>query len=236
MNDLNQDLFKYFQQISEDEPVLILEPQVFPNNQDTNNPLIVELRELERTTTNCTLCELSESRRNVVFGAGDPQARMLLIGEAPGVEEDKQGLPFVGRAGQLLNRILNAMGYNREEVYIANILKCRPPENRDPLPHEVEACLPYLKRQIQLIQPDVIVSLGKVSATNLMGLPQSTAVKSLRGRIFSFEGKPLVVTYHPAALLRSQSYKRPTWEDMQVVMKLLSGEIDWQPEDEPTFF
>ncbi len=179
---------------------------------------------------NCTLCRLHSTRQKVVFGVGDPDADLMFIGEGPGAEEDRQGEPFVGRAGQLLDKILRAMNLRRSEVYIGNIIKCRPPGNRNPHPDEALACLPYLKQQIELIEPKVIVALGLVAAVYLLGLSPNVSVKSLRSRVYDYKGRPVVVTYHPAALLRSPAYKAPTWEDMQMVLKLLSGEIAHQSE------
>jgi len=142
----------------------------------------------------------------------------MLVGEAPGADEDAQGEPFVGRAGQLLNKILEAIQFKREAVYICNILKCRPPNNRKPQVDEVELCIPYLRKQIQLIQPKVILCLGLTAAENLLGTTES--LTRLRGRVMKYEGIPLMVTYHPAALLRNPNWKRPAWEDVQAVRKL----------------
>ena len=192
-----------------------------------------ELEALETTALSCALCPLHETRHKVVFGVGDHGARLMFVGEAPGADEDAQGEPFVGRAGQLLNKILAAMKLQRSEVYIANVLKCRPPGNRSPQPLETATCMPYLRRQIELIKPAVVVALGAVAAVHLLKLAPDVAVKSLRGRIFNLDGRPLVVTYHPAALLRNPSYKTPTWEDMQTVLKLLSGELSWTPDSKP---
>jgi DNA polymerase len=211
----------------------ILTPEPALTTEDSDDR-VIELMELDRKASGCTLCPLSETRHKVVFGVGNPKARLMFVGEAPGADEDRQGEPFVGRAGQLLDKILAAMKLNRKEVYIANVLKCRPPGNRNPQPHEAVACLPYLKRQIDLIAPDVIVALGHVAATHLMEIRATSTVKDARGRIFDLNGKPLIVTYHPAALLRNPALKAPTWEDMQKVMKLLSGEITWQPSPVPT--
>ncbi|HTQ80208.1 MAG TPA: uracil-DNA glycosylase, partial [Thermoanaerobaculia bacterium] len=145
----------------------------------------------------------------------DPRASLMLIGEGPGAEEDRQGLPFVGAAGELLTRILQAIELRRDQVYIANIVKCRPPGNRDPQPDEVAACRSYLEAQIDLVAPRVLVALGRVAAQTLLG--NETPIGRLRGRWHEVRGIPLMVTYHPAALLRNQEYKRPTWEDMQQV-------------------
>ena len=144
----------------------------------------------------------------------------MFIGEAPGADEDAQGEPFVGRAGQLLNKILEAIAMRREDVYIANILKCRPPNNRTPQPDEVEQCIPYLRKQIELIRPVLIVCLGLTAVQNLLGTTESLG--RLRGRVLTFEGIPMMVTYHPAALLRNPNWKRPAWEDFQAVQKFLA--------------
>jgi DNA polymerase len=180
------------------------------------------LNALNREVADCDLCPLGKSRTNLVFGAGDPSADLLFIGEAPGRDEDLQGFPFVGRAGQLLNRILTAMGLTREEVYIANILKCRPPGNREPMPTEVAHCLPILRKQVEIIKPKIICALGRVAAQNLLGT--KSALGALRGGTHDYNGVPVIVTYHPAAILRNPAYKRPTWDDMQVVMRFLGLE------------
>ena len=176
------------------------------------------LEEMYNDVKECQKCQLGSLRINFVFGVGNPNSKMVLVGEAPGREEDLQGEPFVGRAGQLLNRILNAIGLKREEVYIANILKCRPPGNRDPLESEVELCLPYLNEQILIIKPKIVLSLGRFAANCLLKTKMN--MKDLRGKIFSYRGTKMLVTYHPAALLRNPQLKRPTWEDVQFVKKL----------------
>ncbi len=163
----------------------------------------------------CTACKLSQGRKNVVFGSGNPDAELMLIGEGPGAQEDRQGLPFVGPAGELLTKILRAIDIDRTQVYIANVVKCRPPSNRDPEPGEIAACRGFLERQIELVQPRVIVALGRVAAQALLGT--SEALGRLRDRWHEVRGVPARATYHPAALLRYSHYKRPTWEDMQVV-------------------
>ena len=163
----------------------------------------------------CTRCRLAGGRQTVVFGAGNPDADLMFVGEAPGAEEDRQGLPFVGRAGELLNRIIQAIELRREDVYIANILKCRPPGNRDPLPDEAASCLPYLEQQIALVRPRVLVALGRIAAQVLLG--NDTPIGRMRGQWFRVLDVPTMVTYHPAALLRNPALKRPTWEDMQQV-------------------
>jgi len=175
------------------------------------------LGEVEQFVASARLIALDETRLNPVFGVGNPRAELMVIGEAPGADEDRQGEPFVGRAGQLLDKILEATGFSRAEVYIANILKSRPPRNRDPLPAEIAAHVPILYKQICLIQPRMLLSVGRISACTLTGTQASLA--SLRGRVHDFHGVPLVVTYHPAALLRNPEWKRPTWEDMQFLRR-----------------
>lgn len=168
----------------------------------------------------CRRCELCESRTQAVFGVGDRQARLMIVGEAPGAEEDRQGEPFVGRAGRLLNAMLRAVGLDRERVFIANILKCRPPRNRDPQPAEVAQCMPYLRRQIELISPALILCVGRIAAQNL--LATDTPIGRLRGSLHRLEtGVPVIVTYHPAYLLRSPGEKRKAWEDLKLVIGAL---------------
>jgi len=177
--------------------------------------------ELAERVAACRNCALCESRTNTVFGVGDQNASLLIIGEAPGAEEDKKAEPFVGRAGQLLTAMLKAIGFARDQVYIANVLKCRPPGNRDPHIDEVAACQPYLNRQIELIQPKLILSVGGVSAKNLLSTDQS--VGRLRGKVHEYvpTGTPLMVTYHPAYLLRRPEEKAKTWTDLQQVWRYL---------------
>jgi uracil-DNA glycosylase family 4 len=168
----------------------------------------------------CRRCELCESRTQAVFGVGDRRARLMIVGEAPGAEEDRQGEPFVGRAGRLLNAMLRAVGLDRERVFIANILKCRPPGNRDPQPAEVAQCMPYLRRQIELISPALILCVGRIAAQNL--LATDTPIGRLRGSLHRLEtGVPVIVTYHPAYLLRSPGEKRKAWEDLKLVIGTL---------------
>ena len=174
-----------------------------------------ELAALAGAVAACTRCRLAEGRHKTVFGIGNPNAHLMFIGEGPGADEDRQGLPFVGAAGELLTRIIQAIEMTREEVYIANVVKCRPPGNRDPQPDEVAACRGYLEKQIALIRPRVIVALGKVAAQTLLG--NDSPIGRMRGQWHSVQGIPTMVTYHPAALLRNAALKRPTWEDMQQV-------------------
>ena len=167
----------------------------------------------------CRLCGLCETRTQTVFGTGDPRARLMVIGEAPGAEEDRQGEPFVGRAGGLLNSMLRAAGFARGEVYIANTVKCRPPNNRDPSAEEAERCLPYLRRQIELVAPEVILCVGRIAAQRLLGREDTLA--RMRGRVHAFESVPVVVTYHPAYLLRSPGEKRKSWADLKLALGVL---------------
>jgi uracil-DNA glycosylase family 4 len=168
----------------------------------------------------CTRCRLHTGRHQIVFGVGNPNAELMFVGEAPGADEDMKGEPFVGRAGQLLTKIIEAMGLKREDVYIANVIKCRPPENRNPEPDEVETCEPFLFRQIDVIKPKVVVALGKFAAQGL--LRTLDPISRLRGRVFDYRGAKLIPTFHPAYLLRNPSSKREVWEDMKLVKTLLS--------------
>lgn len=177
--------------------------------------------ELRARVAGCTRCELANSRTNTVFGVGDPDADWLIIGEAPGAEEDRRGEPFVGRAGKLLDEMLRAIGQSRETVFIANILKCRPPNNRDPKPAEAESCRGYLQRQIDLVQPSIILAVGRIAAQNL--LASDAPVGRMRGRAHQLDNIPLVVTYHPAYLLRSPSQKQKAWSDLCLAARLAAG-------------
>jgi len=178
------------------------------------------LAAIEAELRACRLCALAETRKNVVFGAGNPDADIVFIGEAPGADEDRQGLPFVGRAGKLLTKMIAYMGLTREDVYIANILKCRPPGNRDPLPSEVACCIEYLYRQLDVIAPKVIVALGRVAAHTL--LETTAALKALRGKVHDYRGISLVVTYHPAYLLRNftETEKNKAKMDLDLALEI----------------
>jgi len=176
---------------------------------------------LAATVRGCRLCGLCETRTQTVFGVGNRAARLMVIGEAPGAEEDRQGEPFVGRAGQLLNSMLRAAGFGRGDVYICNVLKCRPPHNRDPSDEETARCLPYLRRQIELVAPEAILCVGRIAAQRLLGTEQP--VGRLRGRIHDLDGVPVVVTYHPAYLLRSPGEKRKSWDDLKLALKVLAN-------------
>jgi len=183
-----------------------------------------EWQKLINRIRDCRFCPLFQGRTQAVPGEGNCQARLMFVGEAPGRDEDRQGRPFVGRAGQLLTKIIEAMGFKRQDVYIANVVKCRPPENRTPRPDEVKACSPYLLRQIELINPRVIVALGKIAAEFLLQTDKS--ISDLRGHFGQFEGIPVMPTFHPAYLVRNEGnreIKRLVWEDMKKVMKLLES-------------
>jgi DNA polymerase len=176
------------------------------------------LADLNRMICTCTKCPLGYTRTNFVFGVGNPKAEIVIVGEAPGAEEDAQGEPFVGRAGQLLNKILEAIRFKREEVYICNILKCRPPNNRDPQPEEIDSCEPHLWKQLEILKPKMILCLGRIAAHVLM--KTNVSLGQLRGKVHEYHGIKLMVTYHPAALLRNPTWKRPCWEDVQMFRKL----------------
>ena len=178
--------------------------------------------ELAGAVSACELCGLSQTRNRTVFGAGDRQADILIVGEAPGADEDRQGEPFVGRAGQLLNAMLEAIGLQRQQVYITNILKCRPPRNRDPQASEMACCEPYLKRQIALLQPKVVLASGRIAAQSLLGTTQ--AIGRLRGQLHQYAdtGVPLIATYHPAYLLRSPAAKAKSWQDLKMLRAQLA--------------
>lgn len=175
-----------------------------------------KLAQLIRTTYCCDLCP---SRTNAVPGEGNPNARLVLVGEGPGATEDATGRPFVGAAGKLLEEILGAVDLGREDVFICNVVKCRPPQNRKPLPDEIAACIPYLHRQLAIIRPRVIVTLGGTAAEALLGVKRSLG--DLRGKVHRYDGIPLVATYHPAALLRNPNWKKPTWDDVRIARQLL---------------
>jgi DNA polymerase len=202
--------------------------------------MTAELTRLAAEAAECRQCGLCETRTRVVYGTGTARQPLMFIGEAPGFNEDQEGVPFVGRAGKLLTDIITAMGFDRAQIYIANVLKCRPPENRDPLPHETAACYPWLERQIELVKPRVICTVGSHSARLLTGRPKDT-IGTLRGKVHYYKGIPVVPTYHPAFLLRSPGYKRFTWEDVQLVRDLYlkndaprQSEVGGLPSGEPT--
>jgi uracil-DNA glycosylase family 4 len=206
-----------------EEPVL---PPTVPHFMPQESPLMPAaqrpeaLRLLREEIGECTRCPLAfQGRHKIVFGDGDPGARLMFVGEGPGADEDMQGLPFVGRAGQLLNNMIGAMGLAREQVYIANIVKCRPPQNRVPEPEEANTCTQFLFRQMQIVRPEMIVALGSTAATYLLGA--KSPLKALRGRIHEAHGSKLIVTYHPAYLLRDPNQKKEAWADLQIAMREL---------------
>lgn len=186
----------------------------------TNEPWVqsTSLTTLREQIHECTKCSLGLTRTKFVFGTGNEKSAVMFIGEAPGADEDAQGEPFVGRAGQLLTQIIEAVGFKRADVYICNILKCRPPNNRAPLPIESETCTPYLLKQIELVQPKFIITLGLTASQWLLQTKMSLG--ALRGKVHDYNGIKLIVTYHPAALLRNPAWKRPTWDDMKMFKKL----------------
>ncbi len=172
----------------------------------------------------CTRCKLhTQGRKQIVFGVGNPAADLMFVGEAPGADEDTQGIPFVGRAGQLLTKMIEAMGLGRDEVYIANVLKCRPPGNRNPEPDEIETCEPFLFRQLASVQPKVVIALGAFAARTL--LKTGDPISRLRGRVYDYRGAKLIPTFHPSFLLRSPGYKREAWEDLKKALVLLGREL-----------
>ena len=177
------------------------------------------LEEVAATIAGCRKCFLCQGRTRTVPGEGNAEARLMFVGEGPGQTEDETGRPFVGRAGELLTKMIEAIDLERDQVFIANVVKCRPPQNRKPLPDEIAACSPYLERQIGLIRPAVLVALGATAAEAMLGVKRS--LTDLRGRVHSYRGIPLVVTYHPAALLRNPNWKKPTWDDIRIARQLL---------------
>lgn len=195
---------------------------IAPPTEDlfTEDPLRrLDLSELAEQVHGCTLCRLSGSRTRAVPGEGPADARLVVVGEGPGAREDETGRPFVGRAGELLTDILKAIELPRERVFICNVVKCRPPQNRTPQQEEIDACVPYLYRQIEILAPAVILAMGGTAAQTLLGTRQSLG--SLRNKIHEFRGTPLIVTYHPAALLRNPHWKKPTWDDVRIARQLL---------------
>jgi len=185
----------------------------------TNDSLITLLK----TVKTCTKCNLHKTRTQIVFGAGDPKSRIVFVGEAPGFDEDKTGKPFVGAAGQLLTRIIHAMHLNRDMVYICNILKCRPPDNRRPEPDEMEQCFGYLETQLDIIKPDIICTLGSTASQALLNV--KTSITRMRGRFYDYKGIPVMPTFHPSYLLRNESKKKEVWQDMQLIMKKMQDSI-----------
>lgn len=182
----------------------------------------LDYEQLRHQALGCVRCPLAKTRTKVVFSDGNPAGRVMVVGEAPGAQEDKTGLAFVGPAGRLLDLLLASVDLGRDRTaYICNVIKCRPPGNRNPLPDEIEACTPYLRRQIELVTPEVILAVGTFSAQFLTGM--TDALGKLRGRVHSYEGVPVVVTYHPAALLRNPGWTRATWDDLQLLRQVMEG-------------
>jgi uracil-DNA glycosylase family 4 len=212
--DINNELAKDI--VKEDTKLYMATDNLFENLADYKT-----LDSLYENIHNCQKCPLGKTRNNFVFGTGNPNAGVMVVGEAPGAEEDKQGIPFVGRAGKLLTDILKAINFERDDVYIANILKCRPPNNRNPLPAEMQECMPYLFKQIELIKPKAIICMGLVAATSLLNVKSS--LTKLRGNVYEVQGIKTMVTYHPAALLRNPNWKRGCWEDVQKFRKLFDS-------------
>ncbi|TVP49490.1 MAG: uracil-DNA glycosylase [Gemmatimonadales bacterium] len=197
-------------------------PMASPTS-DNDLSLPGTLAEVEEVCAGCVRCGLSKTRTQTVFADGNPDARVMVVGEAPGASEDATGQPFVGAAGKLLDLLLRTVDLSRREsVYICNVIKCRPPDNRNPEKAEIESCAPYLRRQIELVRPEVILAVGTFSGQLLTG--RGDTLGRLRGQVFRYEGIPLVVTYHPAALLRNSGWTRPTWEDLQLLRRILDGE------------
>jgi uracil-DNA glycosylase family 4 len=194
---------------------IMVDSDLFDKLPKAQSPRYKNLEEFEKAINKCTKCPLHKGRNKFVFGIGDPNADVIFVGEGPGRDEDIKGEPFVGRAGQLLDKILAAINFKRSEVYIGNVVKCRPPGNRDPEPVEMETCLPYLMEQIRLIDPKIVCCLGRIAAQAL--LDTKLPLGKLRGYFHEWYGRKLIVTYHPAALLRFQQYKQDTWKDVQML-------------------
>lgn len=209
---------KYKIDLGEDELHFFSNPEFMEKEEPEGLKKARVLENYYSQMKDCQECPLAEERTNLVFGTGDPDADIMFIGEAPGAEEDFQGEPFVGRAGGLLDDILDSIDLNREEVYITNILKCRPPENRNPLPQEINQCMPYLEKQREIIKPELICTLGKVASQNI--LDKFAPLKELREKVYDHGDAKVIPTYHPSALLRNKKWKRPTWEDMKKLKRL----------------
>lgn len=229
LKSIQDKIVAYLTQTAEFEPVVILPAPSLNNHSSTRSGREESgeemreqvLREFAQQIAHCVRCPLSLNRTQVVFGVGNPWAQLMFVGEGPGADEDEQGEPFVGKAGQLLTQLISDLGMTRQEVYIANIVKCRPPGNREPTPEEAGTCLPFLLRQITIIQPKIIVALGKVAAVYLLRLNPSIAIKDIRGRLFSSYNATIIPTYHPAAVLRNPELKAQIWYDLQVALKYL---------------
>ena len=219
---LDEHLIRFFNQTKD-----IYGDEIFlnyndPSKDNSHSSFSSNITSFENQINKCHKCDLGYSRTNFVFGIGDPDASLMLVGEAPGEKEDIEGEPFVGRAGKLLDKILIAIGRSRnKDVFICNVLKCRPPNNRDPLSTEVKECEPYLKHQINLIKPKLIVALGRIAGKTLLGVDNS--LKSMRGDIHNYYDIPLIVTYHPAALLRNPNWKPQAWKDFKWIKSIIES-------------
>ena len=219
---LDEHLIRFFNQTKD-----VYGDEIFLNYNDSSknnshSSFSSNITSFENQINKCHKCDLGNSRTNFVFGIGDPDASLMLVGEAPGEKEDIEGEPFVGRAGKLLDKILIAIGRSRnKDVFICNVLKCRPPNNRDPLSTEVKECEPYLKHQINLIKPKLIVALGRIAGKTLLGVDNS--LKSMRGEIHNYYDIPLIVTYHPAALLRNPNWKPQVWKDFKWIKSIIES-------------
>jgi len=219
---LDEHLIRFFNQTKD-----VYGDEIFLNYNDSSkkkshSSFSSNITSFENQINKCHKCDLGNSRTNFVFGVGDPDASLMLVGEAPGEKEDIEGEPFVGRAGKLLDKILIAIGRSRnKDVFICNVLKCRPPNNRDPLSTEVKECEPYLKHQINLIKPKLIVALGRIAGKTLLGVDNS--LKSMRGEIHNYYDIPLIVTYHPAALLRNPNWKPQAWKDFKWIKSIIES-------------
>jgi len=224
-NDVKQ-ILKYFQTMGLKEipwsnhSSKILKQNIESKQKPKDSSNKEKLKNLQIQTENCKLCPLCKERQHIVFGEGKPDASLMFIGEGPGRDEDIQGLPFVGKAGQLLTKIINAMKLERRDVYIANIVKSRPPENRNPEPDEINACLPFLQKQIEIIQPKAIICLGKIAAHTILNT--ADPISRLRGTLREYNGIHVMPTFHPAYLLRNPEAKKEVWEDVQKIMRLLN--------------
>lgn len=205
-----------FSRLNADEALALARAPTDAPTGEASPALSGDYEEVRRTALGCELCRLAEGRTQVVFSDGNPRGRLVVIGEAPGAHEDRTGLPFVGRAGKLLDLLLASIDLSRKDsVYICNVLKCRPPGNRNPMPDEIEACTPYLERQIELVAPEVILAVGGFAAQFITG--RQVALGKLRGEIYDYRGVPALVTYHPAALLRNRGWTRAVWDDLQLL-------------------
>ena len=219
INELISDLKTYLEYLKGMGIVSLPSSEMEPEKPTRSQVLTLE--EVRKELGDCKRCKLHQTRRTIVFGEGNEKATLMFIGEGPGYDEDVQGRPFVGRAGQLLTKIIQSINLQREEVYIANIIKCRPPQNRNPEPDEIQSCNPFLRKQIQVIQPKIICALGTFSAQTL--LKTETKITALRGKFYDLEGIKVIPTYHPAFLLRNPDKKREVWEDMKKIAEWINN-------------